>query len=320
MDAIVQETEQDSELAAAYQVSYINRQGEKKYLFLSLSALLSKLRSIVRTFKCEGDCLNLSIRVHNAQRLIADLQHLQNSWVSTSMLDIWQENMLGHGTGFVDKRMLIDRPLMIYLSLMEERRSHVCVFPHIPCSSCMIERGFLARIHKPTIVVSMKLATPGCADAELSWGRRCRETPQEPSAVSKKQNEEKRKSAPLLRVRPVHHAEIPVTIKSGTDTVSESRKSPFLIYKHANTTTSEARGTKLWKDDVGDQERLRVLPFEFHSLSGLDFIPHILFPSGLLEALQVLENRLSDTRALVLPASRRKGNFTRRVKEISTIV
>ena len=40
VDAIVQETEQDSELGAAYQMNYMNRQGEKKYLFLNLSALL----------------------------------------------------------------------------------------------------------------------------------------------------------------------------------------------------------------------------------------------------------------------------------------
>ena len=59
MDTIIQETERDSELAVAYQVNYTNRQGEKKYLFLSLDDLIYTLERSVRTFKCECDCSNL---------------------------------------------------------------------------------------------------------------------------------------------------------------------------------------------------------------------------------------------------------------------
>ena len=223
VDAIIQETEQDSELAAAYQVNYINRQGEKKYLFLSLSVLLPKLQSIVRTFKCKGDCLSLPTKAlrdddgpfdhdrisswqktrrhplalfdqaasHNAQRLIADLQHLQNLWVSTSVLNIWN----GDTCELVDTKMLINRPFMIYLSLMEDKRSHVCVFPLVPCLGCMIEHGNLARLLKRfSTPGSVRLAAPGRTEAEMRWEWWM---PQEPPAVSRKENRKKEKNTPL---------------------------------------------------------------------------------------------------------------------------
>ena len=200
VDFIVQETEQDLTLAATYQINYINRQGEKKYLFLRLCNLLSKLRLIVRKFKCEGDCLNPSPLAlfdqavsDNAHHLIADLQHLQTPWVSTSMPDL-----KGQGNDLVDLRMLIDRPFMIYLSLMEHSRSHVCVFPLIPCLSCMIERGWLAKpgIRGLVSTGSVRLAAPGRAEAEIRWERRRAEPPQKPSVVSRKENGRKRMGGP----------------------------------------------------------------------------------------------------------------------------
>ena len=192
VDAIVQETEQDSELAATYQVNYINRQGEKKYLLLDLSALFYKLQLIVETFKCEGDCLNpprLALfdqaASDNAHRLIADLQHLQNPWVSISMLD-----SNGRESKSVDMKMLIDRPFMIYLSLMEHSRSHVCVFPLIQCLNCMIEQGWLGNlnIRRQASTGSGRLVAPGRAEAKIQWETWEPEIPQEPSAVSRKEN------------------------------------------------------------------------------------------------------------------------------------
>ena len=229
VDFIVQETEQDSKLAAAYQVNYINRQGEKKYLFLGLSVLLSKLQSIVRMFKCKGDCLKLSTKIlrdhrprdherlspwqkktridslvlfdqaasDNAQRLIADFQDFQNLWISTSKQDIWN----GHMVGLVDTKILIDRPFMIYLSLMDDIRGGIiCVFPLIPCLSCIIERRWLARININDLTSrgSIRLVAPGHAEVELHWERWDPEIPQEPSVVSREKNRKKkrRKNAP----------------------------------------------------------------------------------------------------------------------------
>ena len=217
VDAIVRETERDSELTATYQVKYINRQGEKKYLFLSLEVLLPKLQSIVRTFKCEGNCSDLPTKAlrdddrpcgyerisssqktcrhtlvlfdqaasENAQRLIADLQHLKSSWVTTSMLDIWPF----YDRQLVDTRMLIDRPFMMYLSLMEAERSHLCVFPFISCLSCMIERGWLANIHIGDLAPrgSVRLAALGRAEAVVHWEGTGAEPPQELSVVSRKE-------------------------------------------------------------------------------------------------------------------------------------
>ena len=216
VDAIVQETEQDSELAAAYQVNYITRQGEKRYLFLILSTLLHHLPLIMTMFKCKCDCLKLptkalrdyrpcdqerisswpKIREHplalidqaacdNAQRLIADSQHLQYPWVCTSMLDI--EN--GGTFVSVEARMLIDRPFMIYLSLMEMRRSHVCVFPLIPCLNCIIERGWLARTDNDDLTSSgsIRLVAPDRAEAKIQWEKWEPEVPQESSSVSEEE-------------------------------------------------------------------------------------------------------------------------------------
>ena len=220
VDFIVQETEQDSEVAAAYLVNYINRQGEKKYLFLSLSVLLPRLQSIVRTFKCEGDCWNLTTKsprdddrpcnheriswwrdifryslvlfdqaaCDNAQRLIADSQDLQNLWVSTSV--VYTEGLIQE---LVDTRMLIDRPFMTYLSLMEAGRSHVCIFPLIQCFSCVIAHGWLGQIGYGDLRSRgfIRLVAPSRAEAEMHWGRTWTETPQEPSAVSRKENKRK---------------------------------------------------------------------------------------------------------------------------------
>ena len=232
VDAVVQETERDSELTAAYQVNYINRQGEKKYLFLILSTLLYDLPSIVTKFKCKGDSLKLSTKAPRdytpcdhelisswlkvsthlpalydqaacdndprliaqslydqaacdndprliaqrliAQRLIADSQDLQNPWVCTSMSYTCKDRT----------RMLIDRPFMIYLSLMEAGSSNVCIFPLIPCLSCMIERGGLAKISKDTSVRFITLAAPGRTEAKIELETR---VPQERSSVSRKQ-------------------------------------------------------------------------------------------------------------------------------------
>ena len=228
VDAIVQETEKDSELAAAYQVNYTNGRGEKKYLLLSLSALLSKLQPAIRAFNYEDNYMNLSTKalpdyrpcdherisscqkkIHgfplelidqaardNAQRLIADSQNLQNPWVCTSMLDTW----IGNTVVSVETELLIDRPFIIYLSLMEARRLNVCVFPLIPCLSCMIERGWLAKAKKDigrlARRVSIRLVAPGRAEAKIQWERRFPDTPQEPSAVSRKKNKRKRTSDP----------------------------------------------------------------------------------------------------------------------------
>ena len=62
VDALVQETDRDSELAMAYQVNYIDSKGKKKYYFLSLGRLLRNLQSHVITFKCEGGCSNLPVK------------------------------------------------------------------------------------------------------------------------------------------------------------------------------------------------------------------------------------------------------------------
>ena len=224
VDAIVQETDKDSELAAAYQVTYINRQGEKKYVFLRLDDLLSKLLSIGRTFKCHGNCLNLAIKAlqdddrpcdyerislwkntrrrplalcdqaasDNAQRLIANLHHLQNPWVTTSISSICDT----YDYDSMDTRMLIDRPLMIYLSLTEMSRSHVCVFPLIPCLNCMIERGCLARldIYYLRSIGSIRLVGSGHGEAKIQYERWEPEVRQEPSSVSRKKNWKRKKS------------------------------------------------------------------------------------------------------------------------------
>ena len=233
VDAIIQETEKHSELAAAYQVNYINRQGEKKYLFLGLESLLSKLQSMVRKFKCKGDCFKLPTKalrdddgpcdheqisswqkktgIHrlalfdqaasdHAQRLIVDLQHFQYLWVSTSVQDIWN----GHLVGFVDTTMLVDRPFMIYLSLMDDKRGNICVFPLIPCLSCIIEHVFLERAFDYTRFPkdtrfpkarSVRLVAPGRTEAEMQWEWWM---PQEPSAVSRKNNNNKKRKNPPL--------------------------------------------------------------------------------------------------------------------------
>ena len=200
VDVIVQETEQDSELGAAYQVNYINRQGEKKYMLLSLNALLYQLQILVRTFKCKGNCLELPTKAlrddgrscnhermsswqkltgrhwlalfdqaasDNAQRLIADSQHFRNLWVSTS-----EGGWRSSSDEFVDTKILIERPFMIYLSLMEDKRLHTRVFPLSPCLSCIIGRGVFGSLgpfaHYLT-TGSVRLVGPGRAETEMLW-------------------------------------------------------------------------------------------------------------------------------------------------------
>ena len=98
--------------------------------------------------------------------------------------------------------MLIDRPFMIYLSIMESDQS-LYVFRSItPCLSCMIEGVCLARLYEPRKMSeswqrgSLRLAAPGGTKAEMQWERWEPKTPQEPSAVSRKENKKKRKTPP----------------------------------------------------------------------------------------------------------------------------
>lgn len=216
--AIVQETDRDSELAMAYQVNYIDGQGERMYLFMSLGRLLHILQRSVSTFKCKAGCSDLPTKfegnfdapntskemsswrdtrrypvvlfdkaaIGNAQRLVADVKRLSNMWVSTS---------IGKGARRVRStycfvEMLTDRPFMIYLSLMDPNREALCVFPFIPCLSCIVERGCLTRIYKHLLEIMpstglLRLAAPGGIEEEIPWETLKSDSPQDRSAVSR---------------------------------------------------------------------------------------------------------------------------------------
>ena len=62
VDALVQETDRDSELAMAYQVTYTNSVGKMRYHFLSIGRLLRKLQNTVTMLKCEGGCSDLLVK------------------------------------------------------------------------------------------------------------------------------------------------------------------------------------------------------------------------------------------------------------------
>ena len=114
------------------------------------------------------------------------------------MLDTWKDDEYKP----VDPRLLIDRAFMIYLSLMEDTRSHVCVFPYTPSLSCMIEHGWLANFNTDKLACrgSIRLAAPERTEVMVQWEDRGKwepKPPQEPPAVSGKKNKKKRKKAPL---------------------------------------------------------------------------------------------------------------------------
>ena len=218
VEAIVQETDGDSELAMAYQVNYINGQGERKYLFMSLGQLLGILQFSVSTFKCKAGCSDLPTKfegnvdapntskeisswrdahrypvvlfdkaaIGNAQRLVADVKSLSNMWVSTSI----GKGARYAGSTYCFVEMLTDRPFMIYLSLIDPNRETLCVFPFIPCLSCMIERGWLTRDYEyvreiMTSTGFLRLAAPGGIEEEIPWETLKSDSLQDRSAVSR---------------------------------------------------------------------------------------------------------------------------------------
>ena len=207
VDAIVQETDRDSELAMAYQVDYVDSQGQRKYLFLNLDRLFSIVERRLVTFKCEGGCSDLPTksqqnddgpninkaisssqitRKHpvvlfdqaaagNAECLIADLKRLSNMWVLTSMI-FRDEKSFQQDSGLINwpVKMLIDRPFVIYLSLMNVTRIFLFLFPFTPCLSCMIERGCLPRVYenfngKIPSTGLLTLLAPGSTGVEIPW-------------------------------------------------------------------------------------------------------------------------------------------------------
>ena len=202
VDAIVQETDGDSELAMAYQVNYLDSQGKRKYLFMSLGRLLRILQNSVSTFNCGGGCSDLPTKslenvdesnmskevsswrdtrrypavlfdeaaIGSAQRAVANLKPLSNMWVS-ALIDRTERL---EGTRHCSVKMLTDRPFTIYVSLMDPDREALCVFPFTSCLSCMIERGCLTKVWKvfgetmPSTGL-LRLAVPGCTEKGMSW-------------------------------------------------------------------------------------------------------------------------------------------------------
>lgn len=187
----------------AYQVDYVDGQGQRKYLFLSLDRLLYMLENGARTFKCEGGCSDLPTKSQqnvdgpnmnkaisssrntrkypvvlfgqaaagNAQCLIADLKRLSNMWVLTSMRSrdrapFWENAGLRNWP----VKMLIDRGLVIYLSLIDHTQISLCLFPFTPCLSCMIERGCFTRVHE--LLQQNAIYRPSCANCTLGYWRR----------------------------------------------------------------------------------------------------------------------------------------------------
>lgn len=202
VDAIVQETDRDSELAMAYQVNLVDGLGQRMYFFLSVGLLLLNLQSSVETFtfNCGGVCeglpsknqahvqgLNLNTKaisswrntrkypvvlfdqaaIGNAQRFIADLNRSSNMWICSS-LESWA---LPHS---YPVEMLIDRPFVVYMALMAFDRNTLCVFRFTPCLSCMTERGCLRRVYerpREEMPISgvVRLVAPGGTEEAMSW-------------------------------------------------------------------------------------------------------------------------------------------------------
>ena len=182
VDAIVQETDRDSELGMVFQVDYIDSERQRKYFFVSPGRLLRNLQSSVSAFKCEGGCSELPIQsqqtidrpdmntetsmwrhtrrypvvlfdqaaIVNAQCLIADLKGLSNLWVFSSVDLRYKDTgeYTGVGSKYCPMNMLIGRPFMIYMFLMSPMEDSLCLFPFVPCLSCMTERGCLARVYR----------------------------------------------------------------------------------------------------------------------------------------------------------------------------
>ena len=204
VDALVQETDRDSELAMAYQVNYIDSRGKKKYIFLSLGRLLRNLQSHVITFRCESGCSDLPIKPEedldepnmtqkalawrdargypmvffdkagtiNAQRHITALRGLSNLWVFASMNMEHNPKEAGVKSCLVD--MLTNHPFMIYLSLVKDSEDALCIFPFPSCLGCMIERGCLARVYRyfrETMPSTGRLTLMGPENnkEEMSW-------------------------------------------------------------------------------------------------------------------------------------------------------
>ena len=204
VDAIVQETDRDSELAMAYQVDYIDSKRKRKYLLINLGRLLRILQSSISLFRCDGGCPVLPGKFNqkfdlpdmdqivsswretrrypvvifdrgdtsDAQRLVEDVKLSSNAWVFASTdPDLPQ---LRAELRYCQVEVLIDRPFLIYLSSMNYRRAPLCLFPFTPCLRCMIERGCLARIYEhfretmPS-TGSLTLAGPGGTEHDLSW-------------------------------------------------------------------------------------------------------------------------------------------------------
>lgn len=204
VDALVQETDRDSELAMAYQVNYIDSRGKKKYFFLALGRLLRNLQSKVVMLKCEGGCPDLPIKPQqtsdrpnmaqevlswrgsrrypivffdqaanvNAQRLVANLRGSSNLWVLTSINKIQYPKEAGVRSCLVN--MLTSHPFMIYLSLVKYSEDTLCLFPFTSCLSCMVERGCLVKAYdyfRETMPSEgyIRLMGPEKAMEEMSW-------------------------------------------------------------------------------------------------------------------------------------------------------
>lgn len=204
VDALVQETDRDSELAMAYQVNYIDSRGKKKYFFLALGRLLRNLQSSVISLKCGGGCTDLHTKPQqpsdrpnmtqeglswrdsrgypivffdqaatiNAQRLVADLRGSSNLWVLTSINKRQFPKEAGVRSCLVN--MLTSHPFMIYLSLVKYSEDTLCLFPFTPCLSCVIERGCLVKVYhyfRGTMPSEgyLTLTGPEKAMAEMSW-------------------------------------------------------------------------------------------------------------------------------------------------------
>lgn len=198
VEVVVQETDRETELAMAYQVDYVDNQGRRKYLFMSLGRLLRILQSSVSTLQCEGRCRDLPTNsrqsigrrrntgypvpffdqaaIGNTRHLIADLMHILNLWVFTSIRssgshDAQREHF---EPSHYPVKMLIDRPFMTYLFLMDSSRQALCVFRFTPCLSCLIERGCLTKVyeHLRTMLPCtglIKLKAPGLSEVEMPW-------------------------------------------------------------------------------------------------------------------------------------------------------
>ena len=206
VDALIQETDRDSELAMAYQVNYIDRAGKKKYFFLSLGRLLRNLQSHVITFRCERGCSDLPVKpeqdfdepamrqkalswkethgypivffdkagILNAQRHIAGFRGPSNLLVSTLVIIKDGLKKAGARSYLAEMLILTSRPSMIYSYLVQYPERVLCVFPFTSCLTCMIGRGCLARVYdyfrqRMPSTGHLTLMGPESNVEELSW-------------------------------------------------------------------------------------------------------------------------------------------------------